>query len=368
VRSLYNLKHVDLGLRPANILQFAIAPQLNGYDKPRVLAFYQRLEDRIKALPGVISLSGVQEALIADNDWGSNITVEGEPPDIAGTRHVLRNGIGPGHFSNLGIPLLKGREFTRRDGPDAPKVVVVNEAMAKTFFKDGEALGRHMKFGGRSGPLDSEIVGIVKDSHHSGIKEEPKPFVYQPYMQGRDSASFSLTYYVRTSQDPSTLAGAVRQVVNEMDSSLPVFDVRTFQQQIDARLSKDKLVALLATIFGALAALLSAMGIYGLLAYTVTQRTREIGVRMALGAEPQRIGIMIGREVSTLVGLGIVLGLPLAYALGRFVGSMLYQVKVFEALSLLCALLALGVVAIAAAYLPARRATRVDPLVALRYE
>jgi predicted permease len=368
VRSLYNLKHVDLGLRPTNILQFAIAPQLNGYDRARILAFYQRLEDRIAALPGVVSLSGAQEPLIADSDWGSNITAEGEPPDIAGTRHVLRNGIGPGHFSNLGIPLLKGREFTRRDSADAPKVVIVNETMAKTFFQDGEAFGRHMKFGAGNNPMDTEIVGVVKDSHHSGIKEEPKPFVYQPYMQGRDSASFSLTYYVRTSQDPSALASAVRHVVNEMDSSLPVFDMRTFQQQIDARLSKDKLVALLATIFGVLAALLSAMGIYGLLAYTVTQRTREIGVRMALGAEPQRIGVMIGKEVSALVGVGIVLGLPLAYALGRFVASMMYQVKPFEAVSVLGALLALGVVAVAAAYLPAKRATRVDPLVALRYE
>ena len=160
----------------------------------------------------------------------------------------------------------------------------------------------------------------------------------------------------------------MRQVDNEMDSSLPVFNVRTFEQQIETRLSQDQLVALLATIFGALAALLAAMGIYGLLAYTVTQRTRDIGVRMALGAEPQRIGVMIGKEVSLLIAFGILVGLPLAYALGRFVASMLYQVKAFEAASVLGALLALGVVALAAAYLPARRATRVDPLVALRYE
>jgi putative ABC transport system permease protein len=366
VRSLYNLKHVDLGFRPMHVLQFAVAPQLNGYDKPRILAFYERLEERIAALPGVVSLSGAEEPLIADSDWGSNITAEGEPPDVAGTRHVLRNGIGPGHFSNLGIPLLKGREFTRRDGADAPKVAVVNESMAKTFFRDGDALGRRIRFGRGSQPPDIEIIGVVKDSHHSGVKEEPKPFVYQPYAQTKELGG--LHYYVRTAQEPSVLAGAVRQAVSEMDSSLPVFDVRSFEQQIETRLSGDQLVALLATIFGALAALLSAMGIYGLLAYTVTQRTREIGVRMALGAEPQRIGIMIGKEVSVLIGLGILLGLPLAYALGRFVASMLYQVRVFEALSVTGALLALALVAVVAAYLPAKRATRVDPLVALRYE
>jgi len=160
VRSLYNLKNVDLGFRPAHVLQFAIAPQLNGYDKPRILGFYRRLEERIAALPGVVSLSGAEEALISGDDWGSNITAEGEPPDIAGTRHVLRNGVGPGHFSNLGISLLKGREFTQRDGSDAPKVVVVNETMAKTFFKDGEALGRHIRIGRGSQPPDTEIIGV----------------------------------------------------------------------------------------------------------------------------------------------------------------------------------------------------------------
>ena len=365
-RSLFNVKHIDLGLRTAHVLQFSVAPQLNGYDQARTFAFFRQLEDRISALPGVLSLSGTQEPLIADSDRGSNVTVEGEPPALAGTRHVLRNAIGPGHFSNMGIPLLNGREFTRADVAGSPKVAILNETMAKTFFPGGDALGRRMKFGGGTDPLDMEIVAVVKDSHHSDVKEEPRPFVYIPYEQEKNVGA--LTYYVRTSQDPTALATAVRGVVSELDSSLPIDSVRTFDDQINRQLASDWLIASLAEIFGALAALLAAIGIYGLLAYAVTQRTREIGVRMALGADTGKVGRMILNDVSRLVGIGVFLGLPLAYGLSKLVNSMLYGVKAFEFLTVGSALLVMVFVAIAAAYLPARRATRVDPLVALRYE
>ena len=365
-RSLFNVKHIDLGLRTAHVLQFSVAPQLNGYDQARTFAFFRQLEDRISALPGVLSLSGTQEPLIADSDRGSNVTVEGEPPALAGTRHVMRNAIGPRHFSNMGIPLLNGREFTRADVAGSPKVAIINETMAKTFFPNGDALGRRMKFGGGSGPLDMEIVAVVKDSHHSGVKEEPKPFVYIPYAQEKNVGA--LTYYVRTSQDPTALAAAVRSIVSELDSSLPIDSVRSFQDQINRQLASDWLIASLAEIFGALAALLAAIGIYGLLAYAVTQRTREIGVRMALGADTGKVGRMILNDVSRLVGMGVLLGLPLAYGLSRLVNSMLYGVKAFEFLTVGSALLVMVFVALAAAYLPARRATHVDPLVALRYE
>jgi putative ABC transport system permease protein len=365
-RSLYNVKHTDLGLRPSHILQFRVAPELNGYDQARSFALFRDLEDRMAALPGVLSLSSAQEPLIDYDDRDSNVTVEGEPPALAGTRDAMRNAIGPGHFSNLGIPLLKGREFTRADGTQSPKVAIVNQSFAKTFFDAADPLGHRMKFGGRSGPLDMEIVAVVKDSHHSGIKEEVRPFVYIPYLQEKNVGA--LTYYLRTSQDPVALAATVRNIVGELDSSLPVDDLRSFEQQIDRQLSGDRLIATLAGIFAALAALLAAIGIYGLLAYTVTQRTREIGVRMALGADGQRVGSMILKDVALLTGVGVLLGLPLAYGLGRLIDSLLYGVKAFEALSVATALVALLVVALSAAYLPARRATRVDPMVALRYE
>ena len=366
VRSLYNLKHVDLGLQPTSILQFSVAPSLNGYNQQRSLDFFQRLEDRIAALPGVRSLSGAEESLLSDSDRSSNVTVEGESPETAGGRDVMRNAVGIGHFSNLGIPLLQGREFTRQDAAAGPDVAIVNETMAKAFFPNGNALGRHMKFGGHSGALNLEIVGIVRDSHHMNVKEHPKAFVYIPYTQENNIGA--LTYYVRTSRDPAAMASAIRRTVEELDASLPVYEERTFEEQIDRQLSNDRLVALLATLFGGLAALLAAVGIYGLLAYSVTQRTREIGVRMALGASTQRVGNMILGEVAELVGTGVVIGLPMAYGLGRLINSLLYDVKVFELLGVVIALITLGIVAVAASYLPARRAARVDPMVALRYE
>jgi len=366
VKSLYNLRHVDLGFQPGNVLQFSLAPQLNGYDHLRSLALYRRLEDRLGALPGVVSYSAVEEPLITDSDRGSNVTVEGMPAEAADSNHVYSNGIGPGHFANLQIPLLMGREFTRQDLAGSPKVAIVNETMASTMFPNGRALGKRMKFGAGSDPLNIEIVGVVKNSLHSDLRETPKPFAYVPYEQ--EASLRSLTYYVRTSRDPQNMANTVRQVVSELDSSLPIYDVRTFEDQIDQSLSGSKLVAFLALAFGVLAAILAAMGIYGLLAYMVTQRTKEIGVRMALGAPPQRVGWMLCGEVAWLATMGIVVGLPLAYGASRLVNSMLYGVQAFGLASVGVALGALMVVSAAAIYAPIRRATRIDPMVALRYE
>jgi predicted permease len=365
-RSLYNVKHIDLGLHPSRVLQFTVAPLLNGYDQTRTFTFFRALEDRISALPSILSISAAQEPLIADSDRGSNVTVEGESPAEAGSRHALRNAIAPGHFSNLGIPLLKGREFSRADGTGSPKVAIINESFAKTFFPATDPVGRHMKFGGGSGTLHMEIVGVVKDSHHSGVKEQIQPFVYIPYSQEKNVGA--LTFYVRTTQDPLTVAAAVRHAVSELDSSLPVADLRTFERQIDRQFATDRLIALLAGIFGALAAVLAAIGIYGLLAYTVAQRTREIGIRMALGADARLIVALLLKDVAVLIVVGVILGLPVSYALGRLIDSLLYSAKTFEFLGVVGALALLLLVTLLASYLPARRATRVDPLVALRYE
>lgn len=364
--SLHNLQHVDLGLRHDHVLQFAIAPQLNGYDSARSIQFFRLLEDRIAALPGVLSLSGAQEALLADNDRGSNVVIEGRPSEPQ-QDHVLWNAVGPAHFSNLGIPLLSGREFTRADGAGAPRVVIINDAMAKAFFPDGQPLGRHLKFGGGSPMM--QIVGVVRDSHHSNVREERRPFAYVPYMQ--DTGSFrygALTYYVRTSGDAAALASSIRSAVGELDPNLPIFDVRTFDQQIAQQLAGDQLIAALAVAFGALAALLAAIGIYGLLSYSVTQRTREIGLRMALGADPRCVRQMLLGEVARLTCIGALMGLPLAYGASKLVNSLLFETQTFGAVSVTVALAALAAVAAVATYAPTRRAVRVNPTVALRYE
>jgi putative ABC transport system permease protein len=366
VKSLYNLKHVDLGLKPDHVLQFAVAPQLNGYDKARDLVFYRQLEDGTAALPGVIAVSAAEEPLIANDDRGSNITVEGLAADSPDVQDVWWNAIGPGHFANLRIPLLSGREFTHKDGPDDPKVAIINETMAKGLFRGGQAVGKRMKFGSGSDPLNIEIVGVVGDSRHGTVKEQSRPFFYIPYVQEKTIGA--LTYYVRTANDPAALATSVRQAVNGLDASLPIYDVKTFEEQIGQQISGDALVAFLALAFGGLAAILAAMGIYGLLAYSVTQRTREIGLRMALGAEPQELGWMLFGEVLKMTGVGILLGIPLAYGLGRLINSMLYGVQAFGVASVCVALVALLAVAGVATFAPVRRAMRIDPMTALRYE
>jgi predicted permease len=366
--SLFNAKHTDLGLRTDHMLEFTVTPGILGYDDARGKALFRNLDERFAAIPGVRSVSSVSERLLDYSDRGSNVDVEGEPAEERGTKHVLRNAIGPGHFSNMGIALLAGREFTTADIFGSPKVAIVNEAFVKTFFPAGDAIGRHLRFGySNEHRPDMEIVAIVKNSHHEGVKdEEIKPFVYVPYPQDANIAT--LTYYIRTSQDPTLIANSVRSAVNELDPSLPISAMRTFEAQIDRQLANDRLIATLSGIFGGLAALLAAIGIYGLLAYGVTQRTREIGIRMALGAEAGNVGRMILTEMFWLLLVGVVIGLPLTYGLGKLLNSMLYGVKAFEPTTVGISLLFMALVALAASYIPALRATRVDPLVALRYE
>lgn len=366
-RSLYNVQHAALGLRPSHVLQFAVAPQLNGYDAQHAFAFFRQLEDRLAILPGVQSAAAAQIPVLAGDTRGSNVHVEGEPPEQAGTIHIFMNAIGPAYFSTMGIPLIRGREFTRQDAENAPKVAIINESMARKFFGDREAIGRHLAFAGGKAPLNIEIVGLVKDSKHLGVKEQVQPFAYVPYTQDSDRRN-ALTYYVRTQQNPELLADSVRKTVQALDASMPVFEMRTFESQIERSIASERLLGFLAVAFGALAAILAALGIYALLAYTVAQRTREMGVRMALGAGPRQLRAMIVMHIGKLVGVGMLIGLPMAYGMSRLTQSLLYQVKAFDLFSFTVALIALSLIAIIAGYAPARRATRIDPVTALRYE
>jgi predicted permease len=276
--------------------------------------------------------------------------------------------ISPNYFHVMQIPLLAGREFTASDGPAAPKVAVVNEQFAKFFFPDRSALGRHLAFGAGDVKLDFEIVGVVRNSDHDSLREKIDRFIYIPYLQDTHSR-LSLNYYVRSALNPAALANQIRRVVADADSNVPVYDLRSVESQIAESITSERLVAWLTSAFGLLATTLAAIGLYGLVAYTVARRTPEIGVRVALGADARSVLWLVMREVLVLASVGIILGIPLALALGRIIKSQLFGVAGGNlVLFVAAAALALLAAASTAGLLPARRATKVDPMVALRYE
>lgn len=276
------------------------------------------------------------------------------------------NFVGPRFFSSMGIPLIAGREFSLRDGPDSPKVVIINEKMARYFFGDKNAIGRHIGHADVQDPIDIEIVGVVKDSKAITVKDDVGESMYFPYQQ--DEGIGMMTFYTRTTQPPQEVADSLRRVVKGLDPSLPVFALKSMQLQVSESLSIDRLIALLSASFGLLAILLVAVGLYGVTAYSVARRTREIGIRMALGATDRNVLRLVMHEVVLMTGLGVAIGLPAAFALSQVARSWLFGLTPYDPLALTIATALLIAVTLLSGLLPARRATKVDPLVALRYE
>jgi predicted permease len=326
---------------------------------------FKRLEDSLAQIPGVRAVGSVEIPPLSGDGSTNTVRVEGYVPKPQEDMNPYSNWIGPGYFSTMGIALIAGREFTRRDDATAPPVAVINESMARYFFGQKNAIGLHLGMG-RGGKLGIEIVGVVRDGKYRNLREQPERTVYFPWTQ--DPGIQDVTFFARGAGDAAALGGELRGAVAALDPNLPVYGLKTMQTEIDDSIYIDRMIAALSSFFGGLATLLAAIGLYGVMAYSVARRTREIGLRMALGAERGHVVWLVMREVTLLAGIGVAVALPIAYGLGRAVNSQLYGVQPADFAVLAGGTLLLSLVAGVAGYVPARRASRVDPLVALRYE
>jgi predicted permease len=367
VRSLVNVSRVDLGIDTGNLLMFGISPQLNGYTPDHSRALFERIEDEIAALPGVTGVSASTVPLISGSNWGSSVSVQGFQAGPDTDTHSNFNVIGPDYFRTLGMRLVAGREFTRADSLGGGKVALVNEAFARKFNLGRDAVGKYISDSvGNKVKLDMEIVGLVSDAKYSEVKQETPPVFFRPYRQ--DPLLGFITFYVKTALAPEQLMPSINAAIARLDPNLPVEKIKTVDQQIRENVFLDRMISTLSGAFATLATVLAAVGLYGVLAYTVAQRTREIGVRMALGADGGRVRGMVLRQVAVMMVVGGTLGLAGAIALGRGAESLLFQMKGYDPVVLASAAVLLVLVALAAGVVPAQKAARIDPMVALRHE
>ena len=367
-RTLVNLEHANLGVNTSRVLQFSVAPDLNGDTPAETLALADRARSEIAALPGVRSVSVSATPIFAGDDSSFNITPEGYPVHPGDSTDVLYDYIGPNYFSTMGIPLLAGREFTEADTAASPKVCVINEKLTRRFFAGRDPVGLHITRG--AGNVNAnptmEIIGVVANSKWDDARSDIVPFLYMPDSQDKNLGH--LAFYVRTERDPSPMAAALRSLVERLDPHLPVNNLRTLEGQVSDSMFSDRLVAALSVSLALLAALLAALGLYGVLAYVVARRIREIGIRMALGGERSDILRLVVGQGLRLTLVGGATGIVAALVVTRWVASLLYGVSVRDPLTFVAVAMLLAMVSGAACYIPARRAMRVDPIVALRYE
>ena len=335
IRSLRNLRLLDLGLKTENLIAFNVAPTLSGYTPLRTKQFDKQVLDRVSALPGVTAMAFAQIGLLEGNEWDSSMSVEGYEAKPGENMNPYCNAVSPGYFKTMGIGLLAGRDFDERDvryevgDPNAQlpsyRVAIVNESYAKHYFGDRSPVGRHIGFGTNPGTKTPiEIIGVVKDAKYTGVRDDIPRQVFFAFLENDFPAGAVM--YVRTASQSEAAFGSIRQVMRQLDPNIPMYNPRTMEAQLDQSLLNDRLVATLSAAFGVLATLLAVIGLYGVMAFTVARRTREIGVRMALGAVQGDVVWLVMREVLMLVGTGIVLGLAGAWGLGRLVSSQLYGV------------------------------------------
>jgi len=365
-RSLHNLKNVDLGFRREQLLGFLLEPSLNVNYKPvRIHQLAETLQQRISAIQDVRSAAVAETAVLADDDEVFSIVVEGYRPKDDDAINAWYNYVSPGYFGTMGIPLVMGREFTARDREGAARVAIVNEIFARDFFEGQNPLGRRFRRSSARPEDRVEIVGVVRASKYSSVKQKIPRVMYFPFAQSETPGT--LVVYARA-KDPKALFTAIRREVIALDPSLPITNLRTMEDQVDEALSPQRMIAALSALFGILATVLAAVGLYGVMAYTVSRRTREIGIRLALGAERADLLRLVMREVILLTAAGVAVAIPISLALSSLVRAQLFGIVPADPLSIGLAVLLLLCVALLAGYIPAERATRVDPIRALRYE
>ena len=367
LRTLVNLTNVDMGFDKHNVLVFGIEPASVGYkEDSRLTRLYQEIERRVSAIPGVRAAS-FSFFTFNQGAWSEDAWTPEESPEAKGNREVVYNKVGRGFFSAMGLKLLSGRTFDQQDSENSPKVAVINETMARLFFPNESPLGRRFRMDGPDAKPENDriVVGVARDAKYMALKERPWPAAYLPYSQ---EPGYLWNFEVRYSGDAGSTAPAVRQVIHDVDPRLPVTGAGTLAEQVDRSVVDQRLTAQLSSFFSLVAVFLACIGIYGLMSYAVVHRTNEIGIRVALGAQQGQVLRLIMRQGLVLAASGVAVGIALALIFTRLLRSLLFGVQPFDPVTFIGVAFLLTLIALAACYLPARRAMRVDPVVALRYE
>jgi len=368
VRTLDNLREQNVGFQTAHLDVFSLDPTISGYGEDRTARIVTDALDALRRIPGVVAAAATTDAELSGNNESSNFSIQGYKPSEEENMNFEEPFITPGYFATLRQPLLAGREFTAADAQGQPTVAIVNLALARRFYGSPQnAIGRAIVRGrAGDGKYDTTIVGVVGDVKHTDMRTRLGPAVYEPYLQDKHPAG--VVVYVQTAQSPDTFAAAIRQTIHQLDPTLVVDGLRTMDEQIDRVVSDERALAFLAIGFSILAMVLAAVGLYGVLAYSTEQRTREIGVRLALGSPRSQVVLLVAREMLVIASIATVVALPSTVALARLFSSQLYGVSAFDPITLAVALLMTASMVALAAALPARRAAAVEPMRALRTE